>query len=282
MSKFEIRLIKKECGMTSFSSLGSIKKENRGEKVGHAGTLDKFASGLMLVMIGNATKLNPVFSSFGKRYIATIKFGEETDTLDPEGTVIATSALPSYDDVLSSVNSFLGPQLQMPPVYSALHVDGKRAYIEARKGHDVEMPLRPICIHSISLLSYNDGIAVIDVSVSKGTYIRSLARDIALKINARAHLIALERTELGPFSYNDINKNTEELLDKTGLLSSVILNERFKKEIDNGFIRPDAIISDSDEDKLYCYLYFGSIFYGIGEKKDGRLRIISRAGNAGL
>ena len=282
MSKFEIRLIKKECGMTSFSSLGSIKKENRGEKVGHAGTLDKFASGLMLVMIGSATKLNPVFSSFGKRYKATIKFGEETDTLDPEGTVIATSRIPSYEEVLSSVNSFLGPQMQQPPVYSALHIDGKRAYIEARKGHEIEMPLRAVEIYSISLISYCDGIAVIDVSVSKGTYIRSLARDIALKIKTRAHLIALERTELGPFSYDDLSKNTEELLDKTGLLSLIILDEHFKKEVDNGYIRPETVVSDSDAERIYCYLFFGKSFYGIGEKKDGKLRVISRAENERL
>ncbi len=282
MSDFILKLVRKECGITSFSSLGPIKREHRGEKVGHAGTLDKFASGLMLVMIGHATKLNSVFSSFGKRYIATIKFGEETDTLDPEGEVIATSGIPSFDDVQESVMSFLGPQMQVPPVYSALHVDGKRAYIEARKGRDVSMPSRVIEIYSISLLSYSDGIAVIDVSVSKGTYIRSLARDIARRINCRAHLIALERTEIGPFSYDDIDLSTAELLDKTGLFSDISLNGKYRKEIDNGTIRPFYILSDSNAQKPYCYLFMDSILYGIGEKKDNTIRVLARTENGSL
>lgn len=282
MSEFELKLIKKECGITSFSSLGQIKREHRGEKVGHAGTLDKFASGLMLVMIGNATKLNSVFSSFGKRYKATIKFGEETDTLDPEGTVIAVSDIPSCDDVLASVNSFVGSQMQVPPVYSALHVDGKRAYMEARKGHEIEMPTRKIEVYSISLLSYSGGIAIVDVAVSKGTYIRALARDIALKINSRAHLIALERTEIGPFSYDDISLSTKELLDKTDLFSDVFFDEKRRKEIDNGRVSPSSVLSDSSIDKPYCYLFFGSSFYGIGEKKNGTIRVLTRTCNGNL
>lgn len=276
MNKFELRLIDKSEGITSFSSLSSLKREFRGEKVGHAGTLDKFASGLMLTMIGGATKLNPVFSSFDKRYIATIKFGAETDTLDPEGEVIATSNIPSYDEVKESVYSFQGIQMQKPPIYSAIHIDGKRAYKEARKGNDIEMPEREINIKNISLLSYENGIAIVDASVSKGTYIRSLARDIALRINKRAHLIALRRIELGPFSISDINKNTEELLDMTGLLSHVKLDKSYRKIIDNGYIDRKAVLFDDDISKSYCYLSFDDSIYGIGEKKEGRYKVISR------
>ncbi len=276
MGKFELRLMDKSEGMTSFSSLSSIKREFKGEKVGHAGTLDKFASGLMLTMIGGATKLNPVFSSFGKRYIATIEFGSETDTLDPEGEVIATSDIPSYDEVRESVYSFLGTQLQRPPIYSAIHVDGKRAYKEARKGNDIDMPEREITIHDINLISYENGVAIVDAAVSKGTYIRSLARDIALRIGKRAHLIALRRTELGPFSLSDINKSTKELLDMTGLLSHVKLDSRYRRIIDNGYIDRKAVISDDDISKNYCYLFFDASIYGIGEKKDGKYKVISR------
>lgn len=276
MSKFELKVVDKSEGITSFSSLSSIKRENRGEKVGHAGTLDKFASGLMLVMIGNTTKLNPIFSSFGKRYIATIKFGEETDTLDPEGEVIATSDIPQYDEVKRSTDSFIGAQKQTPPIYSALHIDGKRAYIEARKGHDIEMPERDIYIEHIELLSYENGIGVIDATVSKGTYIRSLARDIAKRINKRAHLIALRRVELGPFNLEDVNSSSFELLDKTDLFSKVCLDSSYKKEIDNGYINNKAVLSDSNRDKAYCYLYFDENLYGIGEKKDNKYKVISR------
>ena len=133
---FKLLLEDKEEGTTSFASLSKIKKEYRKEKVGHAGTLDKFASGLMIVMVGNATKLNPVFSSFSKKYIAKIEFGKETSTLDPEGDVIATADLPKREDFEKAIESFVGKQKQVPPIYSALHIDGKRAYIEARKGND--------------------------------------------------------------------------------------------------------------------------------------------------
>ncbi len=276
MSRFELRLIDKSEGMTSFSSLASLKREFKGEKVGHAGTLDKFASGLMLTMIGGATKLNPVFSSFDKRYIATIEFGSETDTLDPEGEVIATSDIPSYDEVEKSVYSFLGRQMQRPPIYSAIHVDGKRAYREARKGNDIEMPEREITIKDIRLISYDAGVAVVDAAVSKGTYIRSLARDIALKIGKRAHLIALRRTELGPFSLPDIDKSTNELLDMTGLLSHVRLDNKYRRLIDNGYIDRKAVLFDDDKSKKYCYLFFDDSIYGIGEKRDGSYKVISR------
>lgn len=276
MSRFELRLIDKSEGMTSFSSLAYLKREFKGEKVGHAGTLDKFASGLMLTMIGGATKLNPVFSSFDKRYIATIEFGSETDTLDPEGEVIATSGIPSYDEVEKSVYSFLGRQMQRPPIYSAIHVDGKRAYREARKGNDIEMPEREITIKDIRLISYDAGVAVVDAAVSKGTYIRSLARDIALKIGKRAHLIALRRTELGPLSLSDIDKSTNELLDMTGLLSHVRLDNKYRRLIDNGYIDRKAVLFDDDKSKKYCYLFFDDSIYGIGEKRDGSYKVISR------
>ncbi len=273
--EFKILLEDKNEGITSFSSLGKIKKEYRGEKVGHAGTLDKFASGLMIVMIGGATKLNPVFSSFSKKYVAKIAFGEETDTLDPEGDVVATAPAPTREELEKSVNSFLGKQMQVPPVYSALHIDGKRAYEEARKGHDINMPEREIEVYSIKLLEYNEGCAVVECHVSKGTYIRSLARDIAIKCGSRAHLVALRRTQIGPWTLDDIPLDTKALLDKSDLLSVVHLKESKRRLIENGFIDQSFVISDSDREKRFAYLYFGSELFAIGEKGD-KLRILSR------
>lgn len=278
---FKLKLEDKPKDITSFSSLGKTKREYRGEKVGHAGTLDKFAEGLMIIMVGAATKLNPVFSSFSKKYIATVEFGDETDTLDPEGEVIAQAPAPSFDDLKSAVDSFLGKQMQVPPLYSALHVDGKRAYEVARSGKEIEMAARPIEVYSISLLSYDGKVARIECHVSKGTYIRSLARDIAIKCNSRAHLIALKRTQIGPFSLEDKELTTRELLDKTKLFSTIQLSDKFRKEIDNGWVDNRAIISDSDKDRDYAYLYFGDEFYGIGEKK-GRLKVIMRGSDGNL
>ena len=194
MSNSDIILFDKEEGITSFSSLYSIKRcYAKGTKVGHAGTLDKFASGLMIVLIGNATRLNPVFSSFDKSYIATIRFGEESDTLDPEGRIIKTSDLPGLEEVLYALDKIKGKSLQQPPVYSAVHVDGKRAYKEARKDKEIEMPFRPIEVYEARFISYEDGLLTAFFHVSKGTYIRSLARDMAYSINKVSRLEKLRR-----------------------------------------------------------------------------------------
>ena len=273
---FSILLMDKKCGVTSFESLYPVKRENRGKKVGHAGTLDKFASGLMVVLVGGATKLTPLFSSFDKEYIASIHFGAETDTLDPEGSVIATAPLPSEESLKSVIPGFLGRQMQTPPVYSAIHVDGKRAYKEARKGNDIEMPEREINIESLELLSFDGENAVIRTSVSKGTYIRSLARDIALRAGSRGYLTELRRLRVGPWSLSDSSLSSLELLKKTGIVSDVSLRLSEKKLVDNGTIRRSAILSDSNPDLPFSILYFDDSPYGVGEKRDGRFSVLSR------
>ena len=208
MAESELLLMDKEEGITSFSSLSSIKRSHTGMKVGHAGTLDKFASGLMIVLVGKATRLNPVFSSMGKSYIAEVTFGRETDTLDPEGEVVRRSDPPTEEAIRSVLPSFLGRQSQIPPVYSAIHVGGKRAYQEARSGREVEMAPREITIDSIELLSYDGEKAVISASVSKGTYIRSLGRDIAAAAGSAGYLSALRRLRVGPWSLDDSGLST--------------------------------------------------------------------------
>lgn len=268
-SDFSLLLMDKKEGVTSFSSLYPVKKEHKGEKVGHAGTLDKFASGLMVVFIGTATRLNPVFSSFGKKYRGRLKFGTETDTLDPEGnTVRESSYIPTLNEIKEILPTFIGKQLQTPPLYSALHVDGKRAYQMARKGLDVEMQPREIEISSLDIVSYEGGILEFESKVSKGTYIRSLARDIAYRLNTCGHLVALRRLEVGPFTLEDIGKDTMFLLDKTNLFSTVEMDARQKKNIDNGAQLFSHIISDTDSNKPYCFVFIDNKPYGIGEKGD--------------
>ncbi len=274
---FRILLMDKEEDITSFSSLNKVKKEYRGEKVGHAGTLDRFASGLMIVMVGGATKLNPVFSAFHKRYTATIRFGEETDTLDREGTVIATSKkIPTEEELLGVLPSFLGAQKQIPPVYSAIHVDGKRAYKEARKQKEIEMPRRDIFISEINLLSVNGREAVIDTAVSKGTYIRSLARDIALRCGSRGHLSALRRTEVGPFTLSDLDLDTDELVAKTGLFGEIYFSSLHRKEIDNGTIRREWIERSVSPESPYSVMYINGEKYGYAEIKGDAISVMAR------
>ena len=181
-------LLDKEPGETSFQVLGRVKNYLGTTKAGHTGTLDKFASGLLLVLTGRALKLAPWFSSRDKVYEAAILFGEETDTLDPEGAVIARAAPPDQETLEAVLPRFRGTIAQRPPAYSALHVGGKRAHELARAGVAVELNERPVTIHALSLLSYDNPVARVRVHCSSGTYIRSLARDIARAAGSRARL----------------------------------------------------------------------------------------------
>lgn len=197
-----ILLINKKPGLTSFSSLNDVKR-TIDPKVGHAGTLDKFARGLLVVLTGSMTRLNVLFSNMDKTYRAEIQFGSETDTLDPEGQVIAEADIPSFSAIEKAIPTFLGTIEQQPPQYSALHINGRRASDLMRSGKMVEMEKRPITVHSFIPISYEKGILVADIHVSKGTYIRSLARDLGLAAGSRAYLSGLERTSIGPFSLAD-------------------------------------------------------------------------------
>ncbi|MFA5513729.1 MAG: tRNA pseudouridine(55) synthase TruB [Sphaerochaetaceae bacterium] len=198
-----ILLLKKESGKTSFSSLGPIKKLID-PKVGHAGTLDKFATGLMIVLTGQLTKLNTLFSNLDKRYVATLVFGSETDTLDPDGKIIETGTVPKLETIEKILKEkFSGKITQHPPIYSAVHIDGKRAYRLARKGERFNTPSREVEIYSTKIIEWDSPNLVLEVHCSKGTYIRSIARDLALECNSRAHLAALERTAIGPYNLSE-------------------------------------------------------------------------------
>jgi tRNA pseudouridine55 synthase len=196
-------LLDKPCGVTSFEALYPIKRALGTGKVGHTGTLDKFASGLMIVLTGRALKQSAAFSACDKRYEGTICFGLETDTLDPEGAPVAEAPPPSREALEAVLPAFSGPLLQTPPKFSAIHVNGKRAHELARSGVDVVMKQRPVTVYAIELLSYESPFARIAVHCSSGTYIRSLARDIALAAASRAHLSALRRTQVGGFRVED-------------------------------------------------------------------------------
>ncbi len=205
----KIVLLAKMPGITSFTSLYNVKRAFNTTKVGHTGTLDNFAQGLLVVCTGRLTKLAGNIIEFDKSYRAVIKFGAETDTLDYEGEVVKEAALPDEQTIRKVVASFVGEQNQTPPVFSAIHVDGKRASDLVRKGVDVELPSRKICVYSADILDIEltqDGkvsSCLIDFSVSKGTYIRCLARDIGKACGSAAHLIGLFRTRVGNFKISD-------------------------------------------------------------------------------
>lgn len=195
--------IEKRAGLTSFAALGPLKRSLGTGKVGHAGTLDRFATGLLVVLVGGYSRLAPFFTALDKRYTALVRFGRETSTLDPEGEVVAEAPPPTQAELEAVLGGFRGPILQAPPAYSAIHLDGKRAYERVLAGEEVEMVPRPVVIHELELLSYDGRDARLSVRCSSGTYIRSLARDLALAAGSRASLAALERGAIGPILLSD-------------------------------------------------------------------------------
>ncbi len=197
-----VTLIRKDSGVTSFSSLRYVKKHVN-KKTGHCGTLDKFATGLLIACCGKYTKKVPLFMGLDKEYVAVIEFGVETDTLDPEGKIIERAEIPSFETIERNVALMTGTIMQAPPAYSALHIDGKRSYELARKGIDVQPEKRPVTIYSAEILNWSAPYLTVRLSVSKGTYVRSYARDLGLACGSRGYVTALERTKIGPFSLDD-------------------------------------------------------------------------------
>jgi len=210
-------VIDKPLGLGSTQGVSAVKRALRDcgygpklrdlPKVGHGGTLDPLATGVLPIAVGEATKLAGRMLDSDKVYDFTIRFGEETDTLDLEGTVIAVSTVyPSLAQVEAVLPRFTGPIEQLPPNYSALKVDGERAYDLSRKGESFELAPRAITIHALSVTGWTDSDAgdLMDVTltahVSKGTYIRSLARDIALALGTVGHVTMLRRIKAGPFT----------------------------------------------------------------------------------
>jgi tRNA pseudouridine55 synthase len=194
-----VLFLNKRPGVTSFEALRDVKKALGTGKVGHTGTLDKFAGGLLVVLTGRALKLSPWFTHCDKRYEGTVRFGVETDTLDNEGRITAEAPVPEAAAVEAALSRFRGRILQTPPAWSAIHIGGRRASELAREGRAPEMRARPVYIHSLELLSWEAPHARIAVHCSGGTYIRSLARDIALAAGSRGHLCALTRTAVAGF-----------------------------------------------------------------------------------
>lgn len=198
-------ILDKPVGLGSTQAVSAIKRLLReaGEpktKVGHGGTLDPLASGVLPIALGEATKLAGRMLDATKAYEFTVRFGTETDTLDLEGAVTSsTDVIPTRAAIDALLPQFTGPIVQVPPAYSALKIDGKPAYAWARAGEEVEMTAREVTVHSLSLTAFDGQSATFSAQVSKGTYIRSLARDIAQALGSVGHVAMLRRTRAGPF-----------------------------------------------------------------------------------
>lgn len=211
----EIILIDKPAGMTSFGVVARVRRvlsEQAGRriKVGHAGTLDPFATGLLILGAGKATKRMQEFLKLDKVYEATLHLGATSTTGDPEGEIITTQNANlkglTLKKVESTIGEFLGDIEQVPPIYSAIKVNGQRAYKLARKGEKPSIPPRKVHIHSLEILDYDYPVLRLRAHVSSGTYIRTLAEDIGQKLGTGVYLTALRRTKIGNYSVEDATK----------------------------------------------------------------------------
>ena len=199
-------ILDKPVGMTSTYAVAIVKRLFTAKRAGHAGTLDPLASGILPLALGEATKTVPFVMDGRKRYRFTVRWGEERDTDDAEGKVVAASeARPHPEAITACLPAFIGTIAQVPPKFSAIKIEGERAYDLARDGQEVVLEARPVDIHDLTLVATPDAdTAVFEAECGKGTYVRALARDIGRVLGCLGHVSALRRTQVGPFNENDM------------------------------------------------------------------------------
>lgn len=239
-------IIDKPAGLGSTDVVNQTRRLLDANKNGHAGTLDPFATGVLPVAFGEATKLIPYITDGAKEYEFTLKFGAATNTDDIEGQIINHSnIIPSKEQILSVLPQFIGTITQTPPIYSAIKIHGKRAYKLAREGKDVPMPTRRVEIHNLALLKQLSADSFyFRVNCSKGTYIRSLGRDIAVKLGSYGYLETLRRTKCGIFTLSDtiLLENLKNMVYEEKRLTSLLPIETSLRDI--------AVLAVSEEDAV--------------------------------
>ena len=204
-------LINKEIGLTSRQEVNNVSRKLGEKKAGHIGTLDPFADGLLIVLLGSSTKISPFLEVMDKTYLATLKLGTKTNTGDLTGEVMETKKIPELkkDEISKVLHGFLGKSMQIPPIFSALKVNGQEMYKYARKGIEIERKPREIEVFDIHLINFEKDEITFLAKVSKGTYIRTLGEDIAERLGTVGHLKKLSRIAIGPYSLKDAKKSSE-------------------------------------------------------------------------
>ena len=269
-----ILVVNKPLGKTSFNMVAQTRKEFHTKKVGHIGTLDPMASGVLPILIGNCTKLSDYLMNHDKDYVAIIKLGQSTNTGDQEGEIVEEKDVDEniFDEtkIEEVLNSFIGESEQIPPMYSAIKINGKKLYELARAGQTVERKPRKIYITSIKLVNINKDKNEIEfkVTCSKGTYIRTLCEDIAKKLGTIGYMSKLTRTRVGEFKIEDEGKliSLKELLKNN---PSRDLDDNEYKQLSNG-IMLDFEGKANNESNLDCFvkLYHNKEFVGVGKIED--------------
>ncbi|OGO21065.1 MAG: tRNA pseudouridine(55) synthase TruB [Chloroflexi bacterium RBG_16_48_8] len=204
MSYFGLLIVDKPIGPTSHQVVSVVRRGTGIRKVGHAGTLDPRASGVLILCLGPATRLSEYLSTASKRYQAVIRFGSATETYDTEGEILhQTGKAPSRKEIEEVLPEFMGEINQVPPPYSAIKVSGSKAYELAREGKEIELDPRQVIIYDLKFISYKAPDLALEIECSAGTYIRSLAYDLGERVSTGAHLAALRRVKSGPFTIDD-------------------------------------------------------------------------------
>ncbi len=275
--------VNKPKGFSSFDVIRKLKKILKMKKIGHTGTLDPLATGVLVICLGKATKLANVIEAEKKTYIADFVLGSKTDTYDTEGSTVASSNIKvSKEQIQKVLNKFRGDIKQVPPMYSALKVNGKRLYELAREGIIIERKSRNVCISKLELLEFSEEkqIGKLHCEVSKGTYIRSLIYDIGEELKTFAHMSELKRTQVGEYLVEEAftiekMKKMSENSDLTFITSiedsfsfkKIILNDEKKIKL---FLNGNTVIYESPNSKYK--IYHKDSFLGLGEIVNNRLK----------
>ena len=274
-----ILVVNKSKGVTSRDVVNSACKILNTKKIGHTGTLDPIATGVLVLCIGKATKLVEILTNDDKEYIATVKLGILTDTLDMDGKILKEEKVyVTKEKLINALNSFVGTYEQEVPIYSAVKIDGKKLYEYARSGKKVNLPKRNIKIKNIELLELNYEEYKFKVSVSKGTYIRSLIKDINEKLGIIGSMSDLKRTRQGKFNIND-SYDLEKIKNGDYKILSIndVLKEKNSVIIDDklfGFIKNGRILDNRYNKDIVTFVYNDDVvaIYKVYEKDKTKMK----------
>lgn len=281
-SLFGFLNIYKPKGLTSHDVVARLRKITKVRQIGHTGTLDPFATGVLPICIGKATRLIEYLDD-DKEYLATVQFGKNTATYDLEGEITATfDKKVTEENVKNALKDFEGEISQIPPIYSAIKVNGKKLYDYARQGQDIEIKPRKVTISKIELKEFDktSQSAKITVACSKGTYIRSIAYDLGAKLGCGGYLTALERTKAGKFQINttikledltEVSQIVENLINPLDMLNIPIhnLSENERERVSHGMSICNSDFPDSD----IVILSYGGRIYAIGKVEQNKILV---------
>lgn len=281
-SLFGFLNIYKPKGLTSHDVVARLRKITKVRQIGHTGTLDPFATGVLPICIGKATRLIEYLDD-DKEYLATVQFGKNTATYDLEGEITATfDKKVTEEDVKNALKDFEGEISQIPPIYSAIKVNGKKLYDYARQGQDIEIKPRKVTISKIELKEFDktSQSAKITVACSKGTYIRSIAYDLGAKLGCGGYLTALERTQAGKFQVStaikledltEVSQIVENLINPLDMLNIPIhnLSENERERVSHGMSICNSDFPDSD----IVILSYGGRIYAIGKVEQNKILV---------